>query len=142
MSAEQRKNTIIASLTLALGMAALPQIAQAMDRGTQTFRVNAHVPVSCWVKPDRDIVAGEGRTGQVIEACNNPGGYTVTAHYRPLADGERAQMVYNERAIDLSADGDQLLRRSSMATIKTVNYRFRDVALSQPLTVFLTIQPL
>ena len=141
MGAVQHKHSITAGLALAT-LVALPGMAHAMNNGSQTFRVTARVPVSCWVKPDRDIVAGEGVTGSVIEACNNPGGYTVTANYRQLGSGEQAQMIYNNRPINLSPSGGQLLRRSNMATIKSVNYRFQNVSIDSPLTVFLTIQPL
>jgi len=34
------------------------------------------------------------------------------------------------------------LRRSSMATIRTVDYRFDDVQLDEPLILALTIQPI
>ena len=141
MGAVQHKHSITVGLALA-ALVALPGMAHAMNNGSQTFRVTARVPVSCWVKPDRDIVAGEGVTGSVIEACNNPGGYTVTANYRQLGSGEQAQMIYNNRPINLSPSGGQLLRRSNMATIKSVNYRFQNVSIDSPLTVFLTIQPL
>lgn len=142
MSAAAHRKSITTGLALAAGLFAAPAAVQAMDAGTQTFQVRAHVPVSCWVRPDRDIVAGEGVTGSVIEACNNPGGYTVTAHYRTLSTNEQAQMVYNNRPVQLSRTGGQMLRRSNMATIKSVNYRFQNVSLEQPLTVFLTIQPI
>lgn len=135
------KNFVLVSLAAA-AIGALPGAVQAKDSGTQTFIVRARVPVSCWVRPDREIVAGEGVTGSVIEACNNPGGYTVTANYRPLAATEQAQMVYNNRRIELSKMGGQMLRRSNVATIRTVSYRFQNVKLEEPLTVFLTIQPI
>lgn len=141
MSAVSIKTLSLAAAALAGSLMLAPQ-AQAMDASSQTFTIRARVPVSCWVRPDREIQAGEGITGNVVEACNNPGGYTVTANYRPLSQGERAQMIYDNRPIQLSRNGGQILRRSNIATIKTVNYRFQNVALEQPLTVFLTIQPI
>lgn len=107
-----------------------------------TYRVTARVPVACWVRPDTTLVAQSGGMGGVTEACNNPGGFTVTASYRPLRATEKAQMVYDSRPFDLSKSGEQVLRRSSMATIKRVNYRFGDVQLDEPLVLSLTIQPI
>ncbi|WP_292051151.1 MULTISPECIES: hypothetical protein [unclassified Brevundimonas] len=142
MNSAQCKQSILAGLVAAAALMVAPGVVHAKDAGSQTFQVRARVPVSCWVRPDRDIVAGEGVSGSVIEACNNPGGYTITANYRQLGDGERAQMVYNNRPVELAKSGGQVLRRSNMATIKTVSYRFQNVTLEQPLTVFLTIQPI
>lgn len=107
-----------------------------------TFRVTARVPVACWVRPDAAVIAQPGGAGGVVEACNNPGGFTVTANYRPLRTTEKAQMVYDEQSFDLSKSGAQVLRRSSMATIKRVNYRFGAVELDEPLVLSLTIQPI
>lgn len=107
-----------------------------------TFRVTARVPVACWVRPDTTLIAQPGGAGGVLEACNNPGGFTVTANYRPLRATEKAQMVYDDRPFDLAKSGAQVLRRSSMATIKRVNYRFGDVELDEPLVLSLTIQPI
>ena len=142
MNAAKRKQSVLAGLVTLAALMAAPAVVQAKDTGSQTFQVRAYVPVSCWVRPDREIVAGEGVRGNVIEACNNPGGYTVTANYRQLSANEQAQMVYNNRPVQLSRKGDQILRRSNVATIKSVNYRFQNVSLEQPLTVFLTIQPI
>lgn len=120
--------------------------SSAGDEGRQaagnTYRVLARVPVSCWVRPDTTLVAQRGGMGGVTEACNNPGGFTVTASYRTLRATEKAQMVYDSRSFDLSRSGEQLLRRSSMATIKRINYRFGDVELDEPLILSLTIQPI
>ena len=80
--------------------------------------------------------------GSVVEACNSPGGFTVSAQYRPLTITERARIVYGERSLDLSRTGIQELRRSSMATIRSVDYRFDEVALEEPLILALTIQPI
>lgn len=106
------------------------------------FRVRARVPVACWVRPEAMMVAGNGVAGGVYEACNNPGGYIVTANYRPLSGSEKAKLYYDERAFDLGHAGSQVLRESSIATIKRVNYRFSEVELDSPLTLSLTIQPI
>jgi hypothetical protein len=42
----------------------------------------------------------------------------------------------------LASGGQQILRRSNMATIRTVAYRFDDVQLDAPLVLALTIQPI
>jgi len=88
------------------------------------------------------VTAAEGATGAVIEACNNPGGYTVSAQYRQLGNGESARMIYNDQAVELSSSGQQVLRQSNMATIRTVSYQFQNVNLEQPLILALTIQPI
>ena len=87
-------------------------------------------------------MAESGRTGSVVEACNSPGGFTVSAQYRPLAETEKAQIFYGDRSLNLAKSGMLELRRSSMATIRSVDYRFDEVALEQPLILSLTIQPI
>lgn len=136
------KKSAAALLAATIAAISLPTLAEAKNTSSHTFRIKARVPVACWVRPDRTVTAQNGATGSVIEACNNPGGYTVTAQYRPLAQGENARMVYHDRAVELSSSGQQLLRQSSMATIRTVSYQFENVQLEQPLILALTIQPL
>ncbi|MGI4817324.1 MAG: hypothetical protein ACRYFE_02290 [Janthinobacterium lividum] len=131
-----------ALLAAAIAAISLPTMAEAKTTSSHTFRIKARVPVACWVRPDRTVVAQAGSAGSVIEACNNPGGYTVTAQYRPLSAGENARMVYHDRAVDLSSSGQQVLRHSSIATIRSVSYQFENVQLEQPLILALTIQPL
>ncbi len=112
--------------------------SQAVGR----YRVQARVPVACWVRPSGAVLAGGGLSGSVVEACNAPGGFTVRASYRPLGELEKARLSYAGRLIDLSKSGEQDLRRSGVATIRSVNYRFEDVDLAEPLILSLTIQPL
>lgn len=137
------KKIAIAALVAAglAGLAATP--AAAGGTATGTFQLRATVPMACWVRPvEGAMLADEGQGGTVVEACNNPGGYTITANYRMLDTGERASMQYGERALALPASGEAVLRRSHMADINTVQYRFRDVQLQQPLVMALTISPM
>lgn len=157
------RTTTFASLSAAFALAILPTTAFArgsseanititMSGGGQatpgqshagaTYRVTARVPVACWVRPEATVFAQEGAFGSVVEACNNPGGFTVTAAYRPLRSSEKAQIVYDNRAMELAKTGSQLLRQSSIATIKRVSYRFQSVELDEPLILSLTIQPI
>ncbi len=149
-----------AGIALVLGAAASPALATDISRANVvismtsepgmpgqsqaggTFQVMARVPVACWVRPDSTVIVENGGSGGVLEACNNPGGFTVTANYRPLKATEKAEMVYDERPFDLSKSGAQILRQSSMATIKRVNYRFGAVEVDEPLVLSLTIQPI
>jgi len=112
------------------------------SQATNTFQVKARVPLACWVRPDTDLVAMNGRAGGVLEACNNPGGFTVTATYRPLSSTERAEIFYNDQAIHLNESGSEILRRSPIATIKRVNYSFGAVEVEKPLVLSLVIQPI
>jgi len=131
------------ALILALAGAGLPSAVQAKDgQSVGRYRVQARVPVACWVRPAGTVLASPGRAGSVVEACNAPGGFSVSASYRPLADSERASLYYGGRLIDLSKSGEQHLRRSSLATIRTVDYEFGEVQLAEPLVLSLTIQPL
>ncbi len=107
-----------------------------------SYRLRATVPVACWVEPAGTVLASAGQSGSVVEACNSPGGFTVSASYRPLETAETARLLYGGQMIDLSSSGQQLLRRSNMATIRTVDYRFDEVQLSAPLVLTLTIQPI
>lgn len=139
MTKTLRVTSAAAALAVALTFA---QTAQAGPTGSHTFRVSATVPVACWVRPASPVMAETGRSGQVVEACNSPGGFTVSANYRPLLASERARLIYGDRALDLARTGDQVLRRSNLATIRTVDYRFDEVELEQPLVLALTIQPI
>jgi len=136
------KRRAILTIAACLAGVALPQVASAAPTAGGTYRVRATVPVACWVRPDRSVMAETGRMGSVIEACNSPGGFTVSAQYRPLASTEKARIIYGDRAMDLSRTGMVELRRSTMATIRTVDYRFDEVELDQPLILALTIQPI
>ncbi|RJT21865.1 hypothetical protein D5I55_15530 [Chakrabartia godavariana] len=131
-------------LTIAAGLAAVaaPHVAAAGPTAGGSYQLRATVPVACWVRPDAAVMAENGGTGAVIEACNSPGGFTVSAQYRPLSDTESARIVYGDRALKLAKTGMLELRRSNMATIRTVAYRFDDVQLEQPLVLALTIQPI
>ena len=131
-------------LALAAGLTAVlaPQVASAGQTAGHSYRLRATVPVACWVRPASTVMAQTGRTGSVVEACNSPGGFTVSAQYRPLSAMENAKMIYGDRSFNLAKTGMQELRRSSMATIRTVDYRFDEVQLEQPLILALTIQPI
>jgi len=129
----------VAGLAL-LGSAVSAQAADGQVGGT--YRLTATVPVACWVRPTGTVLAVEGMGGGVVEACNSPGGFTVSASYRPLKASENARMTYGDRIIDLARSGEQVLRRSNMATIRSVDYRFDDVQLDEPLILSLTIQPI
>lgn len=157
------RTNVVASIAAACALAAISSPAAALDpseakvtitmsnpgqaepgqsQSGATFRVTARVPVACWVRPDRTVLASAGAAGSVVEACNNPGGFTVSANYRPLMATEKARLIYGDRMLDLARTGDQILRRSNLATIRTVDYRFDEVELEQPLVLALTIQPI
>lgn len=116
--------------------------AMAQGRSGGTYNLRATVPVACWVQPASQVIAATDAGGSVIEACNSPGGFTVSAFYRPLALNEKAHMIYDGSRLDLAKSGQQLLRMSSMATIRTIDYRFEEVDLETPLVLSLTIQPI
>lgn len=138
----QAKRRALLAIAAGLTMAAAPQIAVAGPTAGHSYKLRATVPVACWVRPDRTVMAETGRMGSVVEACNSPGGFTVSAQYRPLAETEKARIIYGDRSLDLTKTGLLELRRSSMATIRTVDYRFDDVQLDEPLILALTIQPI
>lgn len=133
---------VLAAATLGLGLVATAVPALAGPTAGGTYRLRATVPVACWVKPTSTVMAESGRSGEVVEACNSPGGFTVSAQYRPLSPTEKATMFYGDRMFDLDKSGGQILRRSSIATIRSVSYRFNEVELEQPLILALTIQPI
>ncbi|WP_374515237.1 hypothetical protein [Brevundimonas sp.] len=137
-------NSLAVAVVVALaGAAFVPAAASAGEsQAVGRYRVQARVPVACWVRPSGTLLAGGGLSGSVVEACNAPGGFTVRASYRPLGELERASLSYGGRVINLSKTGEQDLRRSSVATIRSVNYQFEDVDLAEPLVLSLTIQPL
>ena len=132
----------LAAATLGLGLFAAAAPALAGSTAGGTYRLRATVPVACWVKPTSPVMAESGRSGEVVEACNSPGGFTVSAQYRPRSPTEKATMFYGDRILDLDKSGGQVLRRSSIATIRSVSYRFNEVELEQPLILALTIQPI
>jgi hypothetical protein len=130
----------LSAATVFFAGAAAAQPGQGQSGGT--YRLTASVPVACWVRPTGTVLASAGLTGSVVEACNSPGGFTVSANYRPLKSNEMASLNYGGQLINLTPSGEQELRRSTMATIRTVNYRFEDVALDEPLILSLVIQPI
>lgn len=137
-----RRHALLAAVAIAVTAFASPQIASAGPKAGGSYQLRAVVPVACWVRPDATVVAETGRTGSVIEACNSPGGFTVSAAYRPLKQTEKARMTYGERSLNLTKSGNLELRRSNMAAIRTIAYRFDDVQLEEPLILALTIQPI
>lgn len=118
------------------------QAALAAPQSGGSYNLRATVPVACWVQPASTVVAETNAAGSVTEACNNPGGFTVSAFYRPLGLTEKAQIIYDGSRVELPKSGQQLLRWSNMATIRTINYRFEQVELDTPLVLSLTIQPI
>jgi hypothetical protein len=135
-------NTLGVAVAFAVaGVLASPASAADGQAGGN-YRLSARVPVACWVRPTSALLARSASGGSVVEACNAPGGFTVSAQYRPLLSTERASLRYAGRFIDLARSGEQVLHRSSMATIRTVDYQFDDVELSEPLVLSLTIQPI
>lgn len=130
----------LGAATVFLAGAAAAQPGQGQSGGT--YRLTASVPVACWVRPSGTVLASAGISGSVVEACNSPGGFTVSANYRPLKANEMASLNYGGQLINLTPSGEQELRRSTMATIRTVDYRFEDVTLDEPLILSLVIQPI
>lgn len=110
-----------------------------------TFRLVAHVPVACWIREETGMPVlfheGAGQ-GSVVEACNSPYGFQVTADYRPLAPGETAEIVYGDQLLDLPASGRAMLRQSNQPQVRRVEYRIQDANLQEPLVLALSIAPL
>jgi hypothetical protein len=131
----------IASLvTAALSM---PTMAHADGLAGGTYRLVARVPVACWVRSQDVPAAGQAMpSGSVVEACNSPGGFLVSASYRTLGSDEHATLRYGERVIGLPASGQTVLRQSTMAQIRTVSYAIENASLDQPLVLAFSIQPL
>ncbi len=140
MNQSPRRN-MIALASVAAVLTAAP--AKAEDaQGAVTFQVRATVPMACWVKPADAVVAGDGAAGTVVEACNSAGGFSVWASYRPLQFNESATLSYDGHQVELSKAGQQLLRHSASAAIRTVSFSFGKVELAAPLVLALTIQPI
>lgn len=125
----------LAAIAAVLGM---PAMAHAADRSA-TFTIRATVPVSCWVKSTGPLLVQTGSTGDVVEGCNSPGGFVVSALYRPLKMTETANLVYGGKSILLDQSGSQEIGQSAMATIRTVAYRFDEVDVDEPLALTLVI---
>ena len=125
--ATNRLLSIVAVATVLTAGAAAAQTGMGQAGGT--YRLRATVPVACWVRPTSTVLASAGLSGSVVEACNSPGGFTISATYRPLKANESASLNYGGRLINLLPSGEQELRRSNMATIRTVDYRFEQVEL-------------
>jgi len=119
-------------------------IAQAAHAGPQSgsFRLRATVPLSCWVRSETVMQAVSGAEGTVTEACNNPGGFTVTANYRQLSGDESASLTYGNSVLDLSETSGKIVSQSTRAAIRKMNYRFDAVKVETPLIVVLTIRPI
>lgn len=140
LQATKRLFSIVGAATVLVAGSAAAQPGSGQASGT--YRLRATVPVACWVRPSSTVLASAGLAGSVVEACNSPGGFTVSASYRPLKSNETASLNYGGRLINLTPSGEQELRRSNMATIRTVDYRFEEVELDEPLILSLVIQPI
>lgn len=116
-----------------------PTLAAA--QASSSFTVSAQVPYLCFVIPQSDLVITDGSnaSGQVTEACNKGGGYTVMATYRELAEDETAVLEYNGQTVELPHGGQVALRVSNLATIKTVSYAVQSAHLDQPVSVSLSL---
>lgn len=123
-----------------MAVAATGAAAQEAE-ASAVWRVRASVPIACWVRPSAPLAAGLAAQGEVVEACNAPGGFTVSATYRALTAGEHAHVRYGDDLIALSAQGAQILRQSHSASVRSVAYRFESVGLNAPLTLTVNIQP-
>ena len=134
------RDLLISAVALA-GTLALPSAAAAAGP-TAGYRLVARVPVACWVRPETGPVSSATGQGRVIEACNSPGGFAVHASYRELGADESALFRYGDREIQLPRTGQVLLRRSSIARIRSVDYRFEKETLKAPVVMVLTIQPI
>lgn len=135
---------MMAAAAAGVALMASAGAASAAGVASGTYRLSLRVPVACWVQPESGsmLQAASNQGGRVQEACNNPGGFRIFAHYRQLGADESARLTYAGRTMDLPRLGEQMLRQSSMAQIRTVDYRFDDVSLHQPLVLALTIEPI
>ena len=80
----------------------LPSVGKTLSKGDEAAVVES-------VKAASEVYAPV--SGEVVEACNSPGGFTVSAQYRPLSPTEKATMFYGDRILDLDKSGGQVLRR-------------------------------
>ncbi|RZJ01356.1 MAG: hypothetical protein EON90_03500 [Brevundimonas sp.] len=129
-----------AKLMAIAALLSVPAAAHAGDKSA-TFTVRASVPVACWVRFNEPLVAQTGSAGDVVEACNSPGGFVVSASYRPLKASESASFIYGGKSIMLNGSGSNELRQSVFATIRSVEYRFDEVTVDEPLALTLVIAP-
>ncbi len=129
-------------LRLGLGVARLAG-AGPVAAGSASFNVRLRVPVECFVQTATQMVVNDGGQafGNVVEACNVPGGYIVTATYRTLASDEGAVLQYNGQTVNLPASGTAVVRVSNLATIKQVAYELTSQHLDAPLAINLNIHP-
>lgn len=128
---------------LGLALTALAVSASPAAAASASFTVTLRVPAACFVQAPQGLVVSSGgsTSGTVVEACNVPGGYTVTASYRPLAADEGATLQYDGAQISLPASGEVVVHVSDVATIKQVAYALQSAHLDAPLAISLNIQP-
>lgn len=107
-----------------------------------TYQLRATVPLACWVREENTVTAGALERGAVIEACNNPAGFEVSAHYRPLDSGESAHVLYDGRLVDLPDNGQATLRRTFEPQIRRMEYEVETARLDAPLVLAFSITPL
>lgn len=131
---------LLVGAVLFFGASALPTAAAAGPNAG--YRLVARVPVACWVRPEGGPINSDTGSGRVVEACNSPGGFAVHASYRTLDGDEDALFHYGDRQIQLPHSGNVLLRRSGIAQIRSVDYRFEKTTLKAPVVMVLTIQPI
>lgn len=138
-----KKSLKPASLATLLALATLaPTNSSGNPQAGGSHKIRASVPMACWVQIDAAVVAQTGRTGNIVEACNTPSGFTLTASYRPLGPNERAEFTYGNQQFVLSPSGQQILRAREGATVRTVPYQFGTVQVDEPLVLSIVIQPI
>ncbi|WBT06313.1 hypothetical protein PFY01_01110 [Brevundimonas vesicularis] len=135
------QNAYVVTAALFSAMLLMAQPAYAGPQ-SGSFRLRATVPLSCWVRPETAMQAVTGAEGSVTEACNNPGGFTVTANYRPLRGDESASLTYGTSVLDLAEASGKIVSQSNRAAIRKMSYRFDAVKVDTPLIVVLTIRPI
>jgi hypothetical protein len=137
----QRRDPLLPGLLL--GVALLSSAAVPAEAASASFVVSLSVPAACFIQAPGTIAVSDGATssGDVTEACNVPGGYTVTASYRSLAADEGAVMLYDGQTISLPSDGQVIVRTSSVATVRQIAYQLTSTHLDSPLAVSLSITP-
>lgn len=133
------------SVVIALFIAALSVSGASAKSGSGTssgtFRINATVAPSCSINYGSDLQIQQGISRSVVETCNIPGGFIVSANYRQLNQTEHVSLRYGGEVVILSPTGSQTLGYSTRASIRDVSMQFDDVKLDTPVALTLTIAP-
>ncbi len=122
---------------------ATSQPAFARDNADAGMQVSARIPAMCSLSSSTTI-ASESQsiaTSRFFESCNTNRGFQVVASYRPLVEGEQADVTYDGLSSSLEASGFSLVQFRQGARHGPVDVEVATEQLQSPLAISFAMTP-